>query len=150
MAVNPQVPFADPHPVAAAAAAASADPDPGTSPLLTRRSAALVLLGVTSTAAAFLAARPPTSPQADAPPEEFGETYRGRRIAGIRMPDATTGAGEWQVTVDGRPLHLMRRADGSYLTMVDHYDSCPTPLAAARRAVAELGEQTLQAHDRRL
>ncbi|MGX1120521.1 hypothetical protein RKD37_005884 [Streptomyces ambofaciens] len=49
------------------------------------------------------------------------------------------GAGTWQVTVDGRPLHLMRRADGSWLSMVDHYRSYPTPLAAARGAVDELG-----------
>ncbi|CAM5647878.1 hypothetical protein SVIOM74S_02697 [Streptomyces violarus] len=43
------------------------------------------------------------------------------------------------MTVDGRPLHLMRRADGSWLSMVDHYRSYPTPLAAARGAVDELG-----------
>ncbi|WP_307783780.1 tyrosinase family oxidase copper chaperone [Streptomyces spinoverrucosus] len=59
----------------------------------------------------------------------FDETYRGRRIRG-------TGS---RVTVDGRPLHLMRRADGTWLSMVDHYCSYPTPLEAARAAVDELG-----------
>ncbi|WP_030179655.1 tyrosinase family oxidase copper chaperone [Streptomyces violaceorubidus] len=70
----------------------------------------------------------------------FDETYRGRRIRGIRFAAGrAVGAGTWQVTVDGRPLHLMRRADGSWLSMVDHYRSYPTPLAAARGAVDELG-----------
>ncbi|MER7900815.1 tyrosinase family oxidase copper chaperone [Streptomyces sp. NPDC096046] len=36
------------------------------------------------------------------------------------------------------PLRLMRRADGSWMSMVDHYQSCATPLAAARAAVDEL------------
>ncbi|MFE1590626.1 tyrosinase family oxidase copper chaperone [Streptomyces sp. NPDC058737] len=70
----------------------------------------------------------------------FDETYRGRRIRGIRSAAGRAlGAGTWHVTVDGRPLHLMRRADGSWLSMVDHYRSYPTPLAAARGAVDELG-----------
>lgn len=65
----------------------------------------------------------------------FDETYRGRRIRGFRA----AGIGEWYVTVDGRPLHLMRRADGTWLTMVDHYGSYTTPLEAARAAVDEMG-----------
>ncbi|WP_432081987.1 tyrosinase family oxidase copper chaperone [Streptomyces sp. WAC 04229] len=70
----------------------------------------------------------------------FDETYRGRRIRGIRSAAGrAVGAGTWHVTVDGRPLHLMRRADGSWLTMIDHYRSYPTPLAAARGAVDALG-----------
>ncbi|MFI6205149.1 tyrosinase family oxidase copper chaperone [Streptomyces sp. NPDC051041] len=70
----------------------------------------------------------------------FDQTYRGRRIRGVRTsPCGTAGDGRWHVTVDGRPLHLMRRADGTWLTMVDHYCSYPTPLEAARAAVDELG-----------
>ncbi|RSN44256.1 tyrosinase [Streptomyces sp. WAC 04229] len=70
----------------------------------------------------------------------FDETYRGRRIRGVwSAAGRAVGAGTWHVTVDGRPLHLMRRADGSWLTMIDHYRSYPTPLSAARRAVDELG-----------
>ncbi|MFS8197226.1 tyrosinase family oxidase copper chaperone [Streptomyces sp. CWNU-52B] len=83
----------------------------------------------------------------------FDEMYGGSRIRGTK--DATSGprasgtrtagavraapAGSWRVTVDDRPLPLMRRADGGYLTMIDHYQSYPTPLAAARAAVDELG-----------
>ena len=79
---------------------------------------------------------------------DFDEMYRGRRIRGlkdtadgVRLAGAAraSDAGRWQVTVDDRPLHVMRRADGSYLTMVDHYQSYPTPLDAARAAVDELG-----------
>ncbi|MPY33609.1 hypothetical protein FNH09_20865 [Streptomyces adustus] len=73
----------------------------------------------------------------------FDETYLGRRIQGVRLSagrrTAMTGAVTWQVTVDGRPLHLMRRADGTWLSMVDHYSSYATPLEAARAAVDELG-----------
>jgi hypothetical protein len=67
----------------------------------------------------------------------FDEVHLGRRIRGV-PPSAATG-GRWRVTVDGRPLHLMRRADGTWFSMVDHYCSYPTPLEAARAAVAELG-----------
>ncbi|WP_405872623.1 tyrosinase family oxidase copper chaperone [Streptomyces sp. NBC_00005] len=71
----------------------------------------------------------------------FDEVYRGRRIKGAPLPAAGHGAGDcvWQVTVDGHPLHLMRRADGTWLTMVDHYSSYRTSLEATRAAVDELG-----------
>ncbi|MDN3264767.1 tyrosinase family oxidase copper chaperone [Streptomyces sp. CSDS2] len=71
----------------------------------------------------------------------FDEIYRGRRIRGVRMPAVGRGAvgGEWRITVDGRPLHLMRRADGTWLSMVDHYTSYGTPLEATRAAVDEVG-----------
>ncbi|MGV9454730.1 tyrosinase cofactor [Streptomyces sp. NPDC003635] len=70
----------------------------------------------------------------------FDETYRGRQIRGIyTSAGGTFGADEWHVTVDGVRLHLMRRADGTWLSMVDHYRSYDTPLEAARAAVDELG-----------
>ncbi|MGW2616458.1 tyrosinase family oxidase copper chaperone [Streptomyces sp. NPDC001500] len=71
----------------------------------------------------------------------FDETYRGRRIRGVLTsagPAAAAGA-HWEVTVDGRPLHLMRRADGTWLSMVDHYRSYATPLEAVHAAVDGLG-----------
>ncbi|ORT59077.1 tyrosinase family oxidase copper chaperone [Streptomyces sp. CB03238] len=70
----------------------------------------------------------------------FDETYRGRRIQGRPAPP---DGRRFDVRVDGRPLHLMRCADGGYLTLVDHYQSYPTPLAAARAAVDELGSAQL-------
>ncbi|WP_228979612.1 tyrosinase cofactor [Streptomyces sp. DH12] len=66
----------------------------------------------------------------------FDETYRGRRIQGRPVAAAVP---EFEVLVDGRPLHLMRCADGGYLTLVNHYEAYDTPLAATRAAVDELG-----------
>ncbi|MFF8943046.1 tyrosinase family oxidase copper chaperone [Streptomyces sp. NPDC014864] len=84
--------------------------------------------------------RPETDPWAGPGDLSFGETYRGRRIEGVWVPErGTPGGGQWHVTVDGRPLDLMRRADGTWLSVVDHYQSYRTPLEAARGAVDELG-----------
>ncbi|MFH9548855.1 tyrosinase family oxidase copper chaperone [Streptomyces sp. NPDC017435] len=84
----------------------------------------------------------PTRP-ADADPAEssFDETYRGRHIRGVLASTGHPAAADaqWYITVDGRPLHLMRRADGTWLSMVDHYRSYATPLEAVRAAVDELG-----------
>lgn len=92
------------------------------------------------------ASRAPRSADGSVAPEDpgavaFDEVYRGHRIRGALVAAAGCGAEghEWQVTVDGHPLHLMRRADGSWLTMVDHYCSYPTALEATRAAVDELG-----------
>ncbi|WP_094192067.1 tyrosinase family oxidase copper chaperone [Streptomyces katrae] len=63
------------------------------------------------------------------------ETYRGRHIS----VDPVSAA----VRIDGRPLHVMRRADGSYLSAVNHFQSYDTPLEAARAAVDELGTTQL-------
>ncbi|MFE1382678.1 tyrosinase family oxidase copper chaperone [Streptomyces sp. NPDC058740] len=68
----------------------------------------------------------------------FDEMYAGRRIQGFPGP-----SGEPLALVDGRPLHLMRCADGGFVTPIDHYESCPTPLAAVRAAVDELGSAPL-------
>ncbi|MEU0899097.1 tyrosinase family oxidase copper chaperone [Streptomyces massasporeus] len=66
----------------------------------------------------------------------FTETRRGRHICVVWTPSrGPAGQGRWHVTVDGRPLHLMRRADGTWLSMVDHYCSHPSPIEAARAAV---------------
>ncbi|WP_405674480.1 tyrosinase family oxidase copper chaperone [Streptomyces sp. NBC_01511] len=72
-------------------------------------------------------------PAAEAPglpaAELFDEMYGGRHIQG-------TASG---VRIDGRSLHIMRRADGSHLSVVNHYESFPTALATARAAVDDLG-----------
>ncbi|MFC9845248.1 tyrosinase family oxidase copper chaperone [Streptomyces sp. NPDC060223] len=89
------------------------------------------------------ASRPPQPPRPARPEDlSFDEMYRGRHLLGVKTGAggrAAVGGGEWQISVDGRPLHLMRRADGSFLSMVDHYRSYPTALEAARAAVDELG-----------
>ncbi|EMF57803.1 MULTISPECIES: tyrosinase cofactor [Streptomyces] len=72
-------------------------------------------------------------------PQTFDEVYRGRRIQG----HATDGGGHhhgagYAVFVDGAELHVMRNADGSWISVVSHYSPVPTPRAAARAAVDEL------------
>ncbi|OIJ66551.1 apotyrosinase chaperone MelC1 [Streptomyces mangrovisoli] len=73
-------------------------------------------------------------------PEPFDEVYKGRRIAG-RPTTMGTGHehhGGYGVFVDGVALHVMRNADGTWISVVSHYDPVPTPRAAARAAVDEL------------
>lgn len=89
------------------------------------------------------ASRPAPARPADGGPTDssFDETYRGRHIHGVLASTGRAAAADarWDITVDGRPLHLMRRADGTWLSMVDHYRSYATPLEAVRAAVDELG-----------
>ncbi|WP_234011986.1 MULTISPECIES: tyrosinase cofactor [unclassified Streptomyces] len=89
----------------------------------------------------------PQDPSAGAPPETFEEMFQGRRIAGSAVAAVAEGFRSWQVSIDGLPLHLMRRADGTYLSMVDHYTAHPTPLDAARGAVVELRGRQLRVHE---
>ncbi|MFF8263599.1 tyrosinase family oxidase copper chaperone [Streptomyces virginiae] len=92
---------------------------------------AAVLAGTGAVLAPVLRARRPRQTLTPAPLTE--ETYRGRHIA-------VDVAG---VRIDGRPLHVMRRADGSYLSGINHFQSYPTPLELARAAVEELGTTQL-------
>ncbi|MFD8817289.1 tyrosinase cofactor [Streptomyces sp. NPDC059627] len=82
--------------------------------------------------------------------EPFDEVYKGRRIQGrpAAMDDMGGmhgmgghhhghGAG-YAVSVDAVELHVMRNADGSWISVVSHYDPVATPRAAARAAVDEL------------
>ncbi len=93
---------------------------------------AAVLAGTGAALAPVLRARRPRQTLTPAPLAEE-ETYRGRHIA-------VDVAG---VRIDGRPLHVMRRADGSYLSGINHFQSYSTPLELARAAVDELGTAQL-------
>ncbi|MCS0606405.1 tyrosinase cofactor [Streptomyces sp. LP11] len=73
--------------------------------------------------------------------DTFDEVYKGRRIQG--RPAAGGGhhhehGGGYEVFVDGVRLHLMRNADGTWISVVTHYDPVASPRAAARAAVDEL------------
>ncbi|MBT2448747.1 hypothetical protein J7F03_16940 [Streptomyces sp. ISL-43] len=92
---------------------------------------AAVFAGTAAALAPVLRARRPRQTLTPAPLTE--ETYRGRHIA-------VDLAG---VRIDGRPLHVMRRADGSYLSGINHFQSYGTPLELARAAVDELGTNQL-------
>ncbi|MFF5281538.1 tyrosinase family oxidase copper chaperone [Streptomyces sp. NPDC013171] len=97
---------------------------------------ALAVTAFTGGALGRIAIRPESEGTRD--PHAFDEMYRGRHLLGFSGP-----GGEPTALVDGRPLHLMRCADGGYVTPIDHYESCPTPLAATRAAVDELGTARL-------
>ncbi|NEB36028.1 tyrosinase family oxidase copper chaperone [Streptomyces sp. SID14515] len=86
--------------------------------------------------------------------EEFAEMYRGREIRGTATVVVPAGAPDddrvavaaepvTEIRIDGMPLHVMRRADGTYLSDVRHYESYPTLLETARAAVDELGAARL-------
>ncbi|OKJ94529.1 tyrosinase [Streptomyces sp. CB03234] len=117
---------------------------------ITRRRA----LGVATSAAAGLAAgRALTAPaQASAAPahqgagqETFDEIFMGRRIqGGPSHGDGHHGGhgGEhgsgYSVRIDGEELHVMRNADGTWISVINHYEPLATPRAVARAAVREL------------
>ncbi|MFV0137686.1 apotyrosinase chaperone MelC1 [Streptomyces sp. HMX87] len=109
-------------------------------PGLSRRHA-LAAAAAVAAAAGTTAARTPATAAAEHhhSPAAFDEVYRGRRIQGRPV----TGGGHhhgpgYAVFVDGAELHLMRNADGTWISVVSHYDPVPTPRAAARAAVDEL------------
>jgi hypothetical protein len=99
--------------------------------------AGTAVLGLTGPAAG------PTSAAAADPGagDSFDELVRGRRIQG--RPAAAghgghhAGAG-YQVLIDGRELHTMRNADGTWISVVNHYQTFATPRALARAAVHSL------------
>ncbi|MEU0002837.1 tyrosinase family oxidase copper chaperone [Streptomyces sp. NPDC006314] len=112
----------------------------------TRRNAARRLLAcalavvLAPMAEACRSSRPGAGPGNKSGDTAFDQTHRGSRIRGMWTPARGTAAsGQWHVTVDGRPLQLMRRADDTWLSMLDHYRSYRTPVEAARAAVEELG-----------
>ncbi|MFJ8362091.1 tyrosinase cofactor [Streptomyces sp. NPDC093984] len=74
----------------------------------------------------------------DGAPEAFDEVYRGRRIQGRPLAGGHHHGGGYGVFIDGVELHVMRNADGSWISVVSHYDPVPSPRAAARAAVVEL------------
>ncbi|KRD09405.1 MULTISPECIES: apotyrosinase chaperone MelC1 [unclassified Streptomyces] len=113
-------------------------------PQLSRRralTAAAVAVGATLAAvpAARAARGADGGHHAHGAPEAFDEVYRGRRIQGRSQGGGGHHhGGGYAVYVDGVELHVMRNADGSWISVVSHYDPVATPRAAARAAVDEL------------
>ncbi|MEE1754533.1 apotyrosinase chaperone MelC1 [Streptomyces sp. SP18CS02] len=113
---------------------------------ITRRKA----LGVTAGAVAGLAvagkvataATQAAAPAAAAGPAPFDEIYKGRRIQG--GPSHGGGhhgghhGGGYSVRIDGEELHVMQNADGTWISVINHYEPVATPRAVARAAVVEL------------
>ncbi|CAM5392129.1 apotyrosinase chaperone MelC1 [Streptomyces purpurascens] len=112
-------------------------------PELSRRralTAAAVLAGTAGVLPAVVPATAATGHGHHDSPGTFDEVYKGRRIQG--RPATGTGhhhhGAGYAVFVDGVELHVMRNADGTWISVVSHYDPVATPRAAARAAVDEL------------
>jgi hypothetical protein len=71
----------------------------------------------------------------DAPTPLFDEIYRGRRIQGF----ASATQSEANILIDGRLLHVMRRVDGSWISLANHFQPYATQVATARGAVDVIG-----------
>ncbi|HET6859358.1 MAG TPA: tyrosinase cofactor [Streptomyces sp.] len=74
-------------------------------------------------------------------PQAFSETFKGRRIQGA--PSDGGGhhgrhGGGYTVRIDGEELHVMQNADGTWISVVNHYETFATPRAVTRAAVIEL------------
>ncbi|MFJ4645138.1 tyrosinase cofactor [Streptomyces bobili] len=114
--------------------------------LTTAAALAATAAATTGTASAHSATATPSGSAGSA--DAFDEVYKGRRIQG--RPSSGGGhhggghqggghhGGGFAVYVDGVELHVMRNADGSWISVISHYDPVPTPRAAARAAVDEL------------
>ena len=77
--------------------------------------------------------------------EEVQEEYKGRQllISQSRLGDGTR---ELTILIDGQPLHVMPNADGTYTSIVNHYQSFTTGRDLARAAVDDLGDARLERH----
>ncbi|MFF4582203.1 tyrosinase family oxidase copper chaperone [Streptomyces sp. NPDC001389] len=72
------------------------------------------------------------------PTGTIDETYEGHRIQITVGPGGHHGMAMPVVKIDGNDLHLMPNADGSWVSVVNHYETFPDPISAARAAVREL------------
>ncbi|MFB7665227.1 tyrosinase cofactor [Kitasatospora sp. NPDC056138] len=75
--------------------------------------------------------------------DEFDEVYQGRRIQGRLLSAAHSGghsshSGGYQVLIDGKELHVMQNGDGTWISVVNHYQTHATPRSLARAAVVDL------------
>ncbi|WP_370412379.1 tyrosinase family oxidase copper chaperone [Streptomyces fradiae] len=116
---------------------------------ITRRKALGVAAGAAGAAAGLALAGPAAAAaapaQAAAPGSaDFDEVYLGRHIKGSASAHSGHHGGHgghgggYTVTIDGAELHVMRNADGTWISVITHYDPVATPRAAARAAVREL------------
>ncbi|MFD9790016.1 tyrosinase cofactor [Streptomyces sp. NPDC059070] len=78
-------------------------------------------------------------------PAPFDEVYQGRRIQGAPAQGGAHSGhhGGYQVLIDGKELHVMQNGDGTWISVVNHYETFATPHAVARAAVVELQGATL-------
>ncbi|MFE3179440.1 tyrosinase cofactor [Streptomyces violascens] len=109
----------------------------------TRRQAIGVTAGTLAGLALAGTAHASTSPakaghEGHGAPEAFDEVFQGRRIQGVPGAGHMHHGGGYAVRIDGQELHVMQNADGTWISVVNHYQPSPTPRAVARAAVVEL------------
>lgn len=80
----------------------------------------------------------PSGAPVSLPTGTIDETYQGHRIQITVGPGGHHGMAMPVVKIDGNDLHIMPNADGSWVTVVNHYETFPDPISAARAAVREL------------
>ncbi|MFD7080597.1 tyrosinase family oxidase copper chaperone [Streptomyces sp. NPDC059918] len=80
----------------------------------------------------------PSGAPVSLPTGTIDETYEGHRIQITVGPGGHHGMVMPTVKIDGNDLHIMPNADGSWVTVVNHYETFPDPVSAARAAVREL------------
>ncbi|MET9618428.1 apotyrosinase chaperone MelC1 [Kitasatospora indigofera] len=78
------------------------------------------------------------------PETDFDESYLGRRIqsrpaTGHQHQHHSSHA----ILIDGQALHAMQNADGTWVSVIHHYQTYRTPRALARAAVTKLQGATL-------
>ncbi|MER8232871.1 tyrosinase cofactor [Streptomyces sp. NPDC094049] len=103
--------------------------------------AAGVAAGLAVAGSAVAAPDRPATPAADPVPASFDEVYQGRRIQGGPSHGGHHGGhhgGGYSVTIDGDELHVMQNADGTWISVINHYEPVATPKVLARAAVREL------------
>ncbi|MFD7237054.1 tyrosinase family oxidase copper chaperone [Streptomyces syringium] len=116
--------------------------------------AGTALAGQTAVATANASTRSPNAPRAADVPAAFDETYLGRHIKGWPAEGGHgghTGHGgadghglvEFVVRIDNDDLHVMQNADGTWISVIDHYETHPTPRDVARAAVRDLNGASL-------
>ncbi|MFJ8648749.1 tyrosinase cofactor [Streptomyces sp. NPDC093546] len=77
-------------------------------------------------------------------PAPFDEIFLGRRIQGGPSRGGHDGGHHgghgsgYSVRIDGEELHVMQNADGTWISVINHYEPVATPRAVARAAVREL------------
>ncbi|WP_327069933.1 tyrosinase cofactor [Kitasatospora sp. NBC_01250] len=120
---------------------------------LTRRrmlqGAAVALTATAGTALLGLSKPAAKAAAADGGSATFDEVFQGRHIQGMPMSGGMAGmagmhhGSGYMVLIDGQELHVMRNADGTWISVINHYQTFSTPRALARAAVNELQGATL-------
>ncbi|MBT2530201.1 tyrosinase cofactor [Streptomyces sp. ISL-99] len=87
---------------------------------------------------------PEGSGHTPAQPKPFDESFKGRRIQGAPSHHGGHHGAGYSVRIDGEELHVMQNADGTWISVINHYETFTSPRAVARAAVVELQGSQLE------